>query len=44
MGMLNYLDNEMSMPMGKMDSSGLGDLKWPDSTILHNGITDEESI
>lgn len=27
MGMLNYLDNEMSMPMGKMDSSGLGDIK-----------------
>ena len=27
MGMLNYLDNEMSMPMGKMDSSGLGDVK-----------------
>ena len=27
MGMLNYLDNEMSMPMGKMDSSGLGDKK-----------------
>ena len=27
MGMLNYLDNEMSMPMGKMDSSGVGDVK-----------------
>jgi len=27
MGMLNYLDNEMTMPMGKMDSSGTGDLK-----------------
>ena len=27
MGMLNYLDNEMSMPMGKMDSSGIGDVK-----------------
>ena len=27
MGMLNYLDNEMSMPMGKMDSSGIGDIK-----------------
>lgn len=27
MGMFNYLDNEMSMPMGKMDSSGLGDIK-----------------
>jgi len=27
MGMLNYLDNEMSMPMGKLDSSGLGDIK-----------------
>ena len=27
MGMLNYLDNEMSMPMGKMDSSGFGDIK-----------------
>ena len=27
MGMLNYLDNEMSMPMGKMESDGIGDLK-----------------
>ena len=27
MGMLNFLDNEMSMPMGKMDSNGLGDIK-----------------
>ena len=27
MGMLHYLDNEMSMPMGKMDSNGLGDIK-----------------
>ena len=27
MGMLHYLDNEMSMPMGKMDSKGIGDSK-----------------
>ena len=27
MGMVNYLDNEMIMPMGKMDSKGIGDLK-----------------
>ena len=33
MGMLNYLDNEMSMPMNmaSMDSSGIGDVKsWQD--------------
>jgi hypothetical protein len=44
MGMLNYLDNEMSMPMGKMDSSGLGDIKiaglydlaqWDDGRRMH---------
>jgi hypothetical protein len=44
MGMLNYLDNEMSMPMGKMDSSGLGDIKvaglydlaqWNDGRRVH---------
>ena len=44
MGMLNYLDNEMSMPMGKMDSSGLGDIKvaglydlaqWNDGRRMH---------
>tara|TARA_B100001248_G_scaffold66328_1_gene46564 strand:+ start:860 stop:1858 length:999 start_codon:yes stop_codon:yes gene_type:complete len=28
MGMLNYLDNEMRMPMGKMRSNGLGDIKF----------------
>ena len=27
MGMVHYLDNEMSMPMGKMDSKGIGDSK-----------------
>ena len=44
MGMLNYLENEMSMPMGKMDSSGLGDIKvaglydlaqWNDGRRVH---------
>jgi len=44
MGMINYLDNEMSMPMGKMDSSGLGDIKiaglydlaqWDDGRRVH---------
>ena len=38
MGMLNYLDNEMSMPMGKMDSKGIGDLKIAglyDLSLIH---------
>jgi|TARA_B100001093_G_scaffold459267_1_gene472264 hypothetical protein len=44
MGMLNYLENEMSMPMGKMDASGLGDIKvaglydlaqWNDGRRVH---------
>jgi hypothetical protein len=44
MGMLNYLENEMSMPMGKMDSSGIGDIKvaglydlaqWNDGRRVH---------
>ena len=44
MGMLNYLDNEMSMPMGKMDSVVLGMLKWQGFMISLNGTVGEECI